>query len=85
MATRLGSGGGDHGSREGADREQTDRKKEYIIFKGDKERKTPLRLANTCKRVHIHITQYRGVSAVYCTFFYILEGYYIYLYIYYPD
>ena len=83
MASRLGrSGGGDHGSREGADREQTDRKKEYIIFKGDKERKTPPRLAKACKCVYIHITQYRSIVGRYCTFFYIYRGeYIIYIYI----
>ena len=41
-----------------------------------------MRLAKARKCVYIHFTQYRGVWAVYCTFFYILEGYYIYLYIY---
>ena len=59
--------------RTGSRREQGGRrdKKEYVIFKGEKERKTPLRLAKACKRAYIHFTQYRGVVAVYCTFFYI--------------
>lgn len=58
MAARLGSGGGngeEHGSREGTGREQTG-KKEYIIFKGEKERKTPTRLAKAYKCAHIHFT-----------------------------
>ena len=75
MASRLGSGGG--GEQRGdtaAGREQgeTERKRVCNIFKGEKERKTPPRLAKACKCVYIHFTQYRGVSAVYCTFFYIL-------------
>ena len=72
MATRLGSGGEDHGSREGADREQTEKKEIYKYLREKKREKTPLRLAKACKCVYIHFTQYRGVSAVYCTFFYIL-------------
>ena len=53
------------------------------IFKGEKGGKTPMRLAKACKCVYIHFTQYRGVWAVYCTFFFIyIEGVYnIYLYI----
>ena len=80
MATRLGSGAerreegrrNTAAEREQTENRQTDRKKEYIIFKGEKREKTPLRLAKACKCVYIHITQYRGVVAVYCTFFYIL-------------
>ncbi len=69
-----------------AGREQAEnrRKEKRVcnIFKGERREKTPLGLTNTCKHVHIYCTKYRGVWAVYCTFFYILEGYYIYLYIY---
>ena len=61
-----------HGSREGTGREQTDRKKEIYKYLREKKReKTPLRLAKACKCVYIHFTEYRGVVAVYCTFFYI--------------
>ena len=88
MALRLGERRRqeDHGSRQGSGREQ-EKKKVCNIFKGERERKTPMRLAKACKCVYIHFTQYRGVVAVYCTFFYILEGVYsIYLYILYnPD
>ena len=56
----------------GGNRERADRQKKVCnIFKGEKERKTPLRLANAHKCMYIHITLYRGVVAVYCTFFYI--------------
>ncbi len=89
MASRLGSGGGgeqrgteDTRQQRGNRESRQTEKKEYVIFKGDKERKTPPRLAKACKCVHIHITQYRGVWAVYCTFFYILRGYIVYIYIY---
>lgn len=51
-------------------REQTE-KRVCNIFKGEKRGETPLRLANTHKSMYIRFTQYRGVLAVYCTFFYI--------------
>lgn len=70
MATRLGRERGTRQQGNGAGREQTEKK--YVIYLRERRRrKTPLRLANTYKSVYIHITQYRGVSAVYCTFFYI--------------
>ena len=46
----------EHGSRQGAGREQADRKKRYDIYLRERREKTPLRLAKAYKCVHIHIT-----------------------------
>ena len=76
MTSRLGGvveeGSEEETRQQGGNRERADRQKKVCnIFKGEKREKTPSRLAKAYKCVHIHFTQYRGVSAVYCTFFYI--------------
>lgn len=68
--------------REQGENGQTEKKEIHKYLRERRRGKTPLRLANTCKCVCIHFTEYRGVLAVYCTFFYIYRGeYIIYIYI----
>ena len=52
--------------------ERANRKKEYVIYLRERrEKNTAETRKHTHKQMNIHCTKYRGVSAVYCTFFYI--------------
>ena len=85
MALRLESGGGEHGSRQGAGRE---RKKE--IYKYLRERRREKRRRDSQKRASVCIYILLNIAAcgllIALSFIYIEGVYYIYLYILYnPD
>ena len=84
MATRLESGGGDHGSRQGAGRDQTDRgKKERYKYLRERREKNA---AETRKSVQVcaytfYLISWR-VGCLLHFLLYILRGYIVYIYIY---
>ena len=80
MATRLGSGGGDHGSRQGAGRERKKERYKYLRERREKKRRRDSQ-KHTSVCIYISLNTVAWWLFIALSFIYIEGVYNIYLYI----